>query len=195
MSVRAFRFGVAPLIAAAVLVCSQPAAAQELWLETYRHGDAVVVWAEARLSVDPRVAWEVLSDYDHLSRFIPDLSDSRVVSRSNGKVLVEQKGEFAFLFFHRAIELRLEITETPRSRIVARAISGSFSEMAGRYDLEADGDGVRVLYAGRFVPRFALPPLLGMIALRHTAATQFEAMVREMQRRDALVRARAGPTG
>ena len=177
----------------ALIACAAPcapAAAQAISLETYRQVDAVTVYAEVRLDVDPRIAWDVLSDYDHLAQFIPDMSESRVVSRNGHTVIVEQKGEFGVLFFHQPIELRLEIVETPRTSIVARAVGGSFREMSGRYDLDESGGSIRISYAGRFVPGFPLPAFLGIIGVRHTAATQLAALVDEIVRRDARARAR-----
>lgn len=177
-------------LVACVAPCA-PAGAQAISLETYRQGDAVTVYAEVQLDVDPKIAWDVLSDYDHFAQFIPDMSESRVVSRSDNTVIVEQKGEFGVLFFHQAVELRLEIVETPRTSIVARALGGSFREMSGRYDLDDSGGRARISYAGRFVPAFTLPPFLGIIGVRHTAASQLAALVDEIVRRDA--RARAQP--
>jgi carbon monoxide dehydrogenase subunit G len=162
-----------------------PAAAQQLSLETYRRGDAVAVYAEVEMDVDPAVAWAVLTDYDHLAQFIPDMSVSRVLSRTGNTVLVEQKGEFGILFFRQSVELRLEIVETPKSTVAAHAVGGSFREMSGRYDLAAADGRVRLTYAGRFVPSFSLPPFLGIVGVRHTVATQLEALVDEIVRRDA----------
>jgi ribosome-associated toxin RatA of RatAB toxin-antitoxin module len=175
------------LAAAASLLSAPALSAADVQIETYRQGDAVTVWAEAELQVDPRIAWDVLCDYDHMSSFIPDLSASKVVSRNANTLVVEQKGEFAFLFFRQPVEVRMETVETPQSRIVAHAISGSFREMSGRYDLQKIGEaGIRITYTGRFVPGFSLPPFFGIVAVRHTAAKQFTAMVEEIQRRDAL---------
>jgi carbon monoxide dehydrogenase subunit G len=185
----------APRLAAllAFLACIapwRPAAAQAISLETYRQGDAIDVFAEVQLDVDPKVAWDVLSDYDHFAQFIPDMSVSRVVSRTGNTVIVEQKGEFGVLFFHQPVELRLEIVETPSRTIVARAVGGSFREMNGRYDLGEAGGRVKISYAGRFVPAFSLPPFLGIIGVRHTAATQLAALVDEIMRRDARAKER-----
>ena len=176
----------------ALVACLAPcaAAAQPIGLETYRQGDAVNVYAEVRLDVDPKIAWDVLSDYDHLAEFIPDMSYSRVLSRDGDKVIVEQKGDFGVLFFRQPIELKLEIVETPRRAIVAHAVGGSFREMSGRYDLDEAGGELRISYAGRFVPAFTLPAFLGIIGVRHTAATQLAALVDEIVRRDE--RARSG---
>jgi carbon monoxide dehydrogenase subunit G len=185
--------GTPRLAALLVLVaCSAPcppAAAQAISLETYRQGDVINVFAEVLLDVDPKIAWDVLSDYDHLAEFIPDMSVSRVLSREGNTVIVEQKGEFGVLFFHQPVELRLEIVETPRSTIVARAVGGSFREMSGRYDLDETGGRVRIGYTGRFVPGFSLPAFLGIIGVRHTAASQLTALVDEIMRRDARAKA------
>jgi carbon monoxide dehydrogenase subunit G len=173
------------LVLAACIAPCPPAAAQAISLETYRQGDAINVFAEVLLDVAPKIVWDVLSDYDHLAEFIPDMSVSRVLSREGNTVIVEQKGEFGVLFFHQPVELRLEIVETPRSTIVARAVGGSFREMSGRYDLDEIGGRVRISYVGRFVPGFSLPAFLGIIGVRHTAATQLTALVDEIMRRDA----------
>jgi ribosome-associated toxin RatA of RatAB toxin-antitoxin module len=176
----------------ATLCASLTAAAQDVEIETYRRGDTVTVWAEANLQVDLRVAWDVLSDYDHMSQFIPNLTVSRVISRNANSLVVEQKGEFAFLFFRQPIEVRMDTVETPRSRIVAHAIAGgSFRELSGRYELQnLEEGGVRITYMGRFVPAFPLPPFLGIIAVRNTASTQFAAMMAEIRRRDSLAKER-----
>jgi carbon monoxide dehydrogenase subunit G len=180
----------APRLAALLVLvaCSAtcpPAAAQAISLETYRQGDAINVFAEVLVDVDPKLAWDVLSDYDHLAQFIPDMSVSRVLSREGNTVIVEQKGEFGVLFFHQPIDLRLQIVEVPHTSIVAHAVGGSFREMSGRYDLDETGGRVRISYAGRFVPGFSLPAFLGIIGVRHTAATQLTALVDEILRRDA----------
>jgi carbon monoxide dehydrogenase subunit G len=188
MAAGASRLAALLAFVACVAPCA-PAAAQAISLETYRQGDAIDVFAEVQLDVDAKLAWDVLSDYDHFAQFIPDMSVSRVVSRTGDTVIVEQKGEFGVLFFHQPVELRLEIVETPRRTIVARAVGGSFREMNGRYDLEEGGGRVKISYAGRFVPAFALPPFLGIIGVRHTAATQLAALVDEIMRRDARAKA------
>lgn len=173
------------LVLVACTVAGPPAAAQAISLETYRQGDAINVFAEVLLDVDPKLAWDVLSDYDHLAQFIPDMSVSRVLSRDGNTVVVEQKGEFGVLFFHQPIDLTLRIVEVPHTSIVAQAVGGSFSEMSGRYDLDEIGGRVKLSYVGRFVPGFSLPAFLGIIGVRHTAATQLTALVDEIMRRDA----------
>jgi carbon monoxide dehydrogenase subunit G len=177
------------VLGCAAVLSAETALGHSLSLETYRRGDAVTVFADIDLDVDPNIAWEVLSDYDHLAQFIPDMSVSRVLSRSGDTAVVEQKGEFGFFFFRQPVELRLEIVETPRRTIVARAVGGSFREMSGRYDLVRTDGRLKLTYAGRFVPSFSLPPFLGIAGVRHTVATQLSALVDEIVRRDAVAKA------
>jgi ribosome-associated toxin RatA of RatAB toxin-antitoxin module len=142
------------------------------------------------MQVDARIAWEVLSDYDHLAQFIPDMKCSRVVSRSGDRVVVEQKGEFGFFFYRQAVDVTLEVLEQPQRRIVARRIDGNIRELETRYDLETSDAGVRFDYSGRFTPNFSLPPLIGMPIMRRIVERRFRAMVDEIVRRDALARSR-----
>jgi ribosome-associated toxin RatA of RatAB toxin-antitoxin module len=184
----------APLLAmfsmALVLAGSGPAQAlanpPEIRIQTSRDGEFVTVAATADMQVDPRVAWDVLSDYDHLADFIPDMKSSRVVSRSGNSVRVEQKGEFGFLFYQQPVDVTLEVLEIPRSRITARSVDGNVRELETRYELENLAQGVRLNYHGRFIPEFSVPPLIGMPFVRRVVDRRFRAMVTEIVRRDAL---------
>ena len=170
------------------------AAAQQVSIETASQGDGVVVTAFADMQVDPRTAWSVISDYDHLAEFIPDMHSSRVVRRDGDRLLVDQAGHFGFLFFQQAVTVRLEVVESPRQHIVARAVSGNLRRMEGRYALEVLVTGeVRLSYAGRVEPEFPLPPVVGKAVMRRVMARQFNALVKEIVRRDAAAGALPAP--
>jgi hypothetical protein len=134
--------------AATVLVVSWlitgPCLSQEhLTIEVGRDGDFITVRGSADLKADVQIAWEVLSNYDDLARFIPDIRSSRVLKRDAGGLVVEQKGEFGVLFFRRAVEVTMQVSEEPPRRIVARAISGNMKTWR-RYDLLLPEKGVKL---------------------------------------------------
>ncbi len=158
---------------------------EPITVEARREGDAVIVEAHALLHADLEIAWEVLTDYDRYAEFIPDLKSSRVVARSGGTVIVEQKGQVGFFLFRFPMEVTLSVTEDPRSGITSRAIAGTFREMTGSYTLMRDGDELRFTYSGRIVPDFLLPPLIGTAAVRAAVKKQFGALVKQMQARGA----------
>jgi ribosome-associated toxin RatA of RatAB toxin-antitoxin module len=160
----------------------------DVWIRTARDGEFITVAASAVMKVDQRVAWAVLSDYDHLAGFIPDMKSSRVVSRDGNKVRVEQHGDVGFFFYREPVSMLLEVHEEPPSRITARGIEGNIRRLETRYELRSSDAGIRLDYAGRFVPDFSIPPLIGMPIMNRLIERRFRAMVAEIQRRDALAR-------
>jgi carbon monoxide dehydrogenase subunit G len=152
----------------------------------HRDGDALVVEANADLAVTDRQAWEVLTDYDHLSEFVPDISESRVIERHGDRAVVEQKGRASFLFFRFSLFVRMEIEERPPHEVLAKAVAGSFQEMTGRYGLEPNETGVKLIYQGRFIPSFGVPRAVGNAAIKRAVENQFGAMVREIERRGGV---------
>lgn len=148
---------------------------------------AIAVTASADMQVDRRTAWNVISDYDHLADFIPDMHSSRVTQRIGNQLLVEQTGQFGFLFFRQPVEVRLAVVESPLQRIVAKAVGGNLKEMEGLYTLEElPAGGVRLSYSGRVAPAFPVPAFIGRMVVRNAMARQFTAMVKEIQRREAV---------
>jgi ribosome-associated toxin RatA of RatAB toxin-antitoxin module len=172
----------------AVLLAVQVApagAAKDLSVEAERHGERVEVRARALIAAPVAAVWEVLTDYEHLPRFIPGIAKSVVRSRDDSRLLVEQSGEARFLIFSFPIEVRLEVTERPRQSISSRAVAGNVRRMTGRYEIQPDAEHGTVLlrYVGEIEPNFRLPPLIGVAALRRTATEQFAALVAEIERR------------
>lgn len=183
MNLRAVSVAVLALAAA-----SAPALSQDVTIRTARDGDFITVSATAVMKVDPQVAWTVLSDYDHLAKFIPDMKSSRVISRDGNRVRVEQKGDVGFFFYREPVSMLLEVHEEPPHRITARGVEGNIKGLETRYELHSSGTGVKLDYAGRFVPEFSIPPLIGMPIMNRLIERRFRAMVTEIQRRDALAR-------
>jgi ribosome-associated toxin RatA of RatAB toxin-antitoxin module len=161
------------------------AAGETVSVHAERRDDAFVVEAVAEFRADPRVAWQVLTDYDRYAEFIPDLRSSRVVGRSGAGAIVEQRGQAGFLFIRIPLEVRYLVEETPYRAVRSRAIGGDFREMEGVYELSPVPGGLRLAYSGRLVPGFMMPPLFGTMAVRLSVERQFGAMVREIVRRDA----------
>ena len=163
-----------------------PVWAAEVVVNVTRSGDALEVEASAEFDGNIRRTWQVLTDYDRLADFIPDLQASRVISREGNRLEVEQKGQARLLFVGFPIELRLAITEYPYERLVSRAIAGNFREMVSTYRLEAGQGRVLLRYTGRMVPDFVIPPLIGPLILRTSVETTFRALVNEIELRHGL---------
>ena len=165
-----------------------------------RDGDTFHVRARASLAVDPRIAWETLTDYERTREFLPSVERSRVVARNGTRQVVEHTGVFPLFFFDVPVRVRLAVQQQPYERIVARSEAGAVDgepqtlrSFIGTYDLAVvtvdRRAGVRIEYESRFELAQPLPPIIGALfgtaMVTKTVRSQFEAMLREMQRRQA----------
>lgn len=165
-----------------------------------RDGDTFHVQARANVAVDPRIVWETINDYEHMREFLPNIESSRVVTRSGARVVVEFRGHFPLFFFEIPVRVRLGVSQQPYERIIARSEPGdvdgspqTLRSFSGSYDLAVvtvdRRAGVRLDYQSRFELADPLPPILGDLfgtaMVTKTVRTQFEAMLREMWRRQA----------
>jgi len=70
---------------------------------------------QLRLNLPPEWIWAVLTDYDSLSRFIPNLQSSRLLWRRANVVGLEQEGAQTFMGMRFKARVQLELTRTPRA--------------------------------------------------------------------------------
>jgi uncharacterized membrane protein len=91
--------GAGRLLLALVAVAPGHAHAAEVSIHAARSGNTLEVQASAEFEGSLSRAWRVLTDYDHLPRFMPHLEVSRVLSRERGRLLVEQRGAARLLIF------------------------------------------------------------------------------------------------
>jgi len=163
------------------ITCSVQAA--EVSVVASKRGDTFYVEASAEFEADERQTWKTLTDYAHLSDFVPGIRTSRIILREGHDVVVEQKGEAALLFFSYPLEVTLAVEEFPYEKIVSHAIAGDFRVMRNAYRVEKRGRHIRLHYAGTLVPGFLVPPIIGTLVLRANIAKQFRALVDEIVRR------------
>jgi len=129
------------LLLAGALCMLAAAGAQQVAIETNGQGESITVTASAEMRVDPRTAWSVITDYDRLAEFIPYMRSSRVVRRASDHFIVEQTGEFGFLWFNQPVQARLAVVEVPpRSVDEPRSEDEEALEDASAVVVEPDDD-------------------------------------------------------
>ena len=187
------RVGILGFWAFMVATMSIAAASEEVAFNVSRQGEYISVRASVVLPASRTTAWSVLTDYERLAQFIPDMDYSRVVSRGPDGLVVAQKGRYGLLFFTLEVEVQLAVIESPPHSVTSRLLSGNVRDLSGRYDLIENVCGTKLVYQGRFLPEEDLPPLIGLAMVRHAMQRHFGAMVSEIERRDALERKTPGP--
>jgi ribosome-associated toxin RatA of RatAB toxin-antitoxin module len=167
-----------------------PPARAEVAVETQRREGALEVVCRADIEASAELVWQTLTDYNRLSEFIPGMTRSRLVSRSGQVAVVEQVGAARFLFVSIPIEVTLASTERPPYVIEAKMLKGNLKQLDGAYRIEPLADGrVRLGWRG-LIEAESTPPLIGDLLMRSVIEDQFRGMVQEIDRREALRRAR-----
>lgn len=147
---------------------------------------SITIKAFVDVPVDPQTAWAVLTDYDHLADFVPDMHLSKLVSKPGEPPRVHQRGEKSWLLLDTPFEVILLMNETPTSRIHFRQLSGTLKEMYGEWRFIPLNDGVRVTYVARMEPGLLSPRVPGdSWIIEADIQRMMEAIGREMLRRQA----------
>ncbi len=181
------------MIGLALLVVSAAALADAARVDVTRRGREFDIEAVARADAGIYVAWRTLTDYERLPQFVPGVHSARVLRRWQAggveHLVVEQRGEFRWLFYALPVAVRMDVVQRAPTRVDARAVTlpgddaARLDDFEGRYELQPLASGVRVHYTARIVPRSALPPLFGSLAVEQTVRAQFDAMIAEIERR------------
>lgn len=163
--------------------------ATDVAVHAQRVGSAVRIDAQARLTCEYDSIWNTLTDYDHLEQFIPGIKSSRILTWQGNEAIVEQVGEARFLFLRFPIEVTVGSESRPPDAIVIRVIKGNLRRLEGGYFIEPAGPGQYMLrWRGMIEPESYLPPLVGVAVLRANIEDQFLGMVREIERREGVLR-------
>jgi ribosome-associated toxin RatA of RatAB toxin-antitoxin module len=131
------------------------------------------------------VAHAVLTDYERIPRFMPDVRSSRVIERGIDRAVVEQEAVARVLLFSKQVRLVLEVQEAPAS-IRFRDRSGlSFIRYEGQWTLrEQDGHAV-IRYELLAQPAFDVPEFILSRLLKRDAGRMIDALRSEIAARDA----------
>ena len=150
----------------------------------------VLVDVSFHVRATPQEAWAVMTDYDHATEFISQLEKSVILSRTDHKLLVSQKGTMGFGPFSVPVETVTEVRLTPYSTMHGRMLSGNLKKNQSTTRLMADADGTRVVYHLESIPDVWVPPLIGRALVEFETRARFRQLVEEILRRKALAEAK-----
>ena len=144
------------------------------------------------------LVWQVLTDYEHLSEFIPNLALSRRCYHPQGGTRLEQEGFQSVLGFRFRASVTLDMTELvddaqhPRRRSVLFDMvkSSDFTRFQGEWYLEAMQEEAEVArtylgYCVEVVPRGLIPVQLVEWRIREDLPSNLAAIKRYVERAEA----------
>jgi carbon monoxide dehydrogenase subunit G len=178
--------GTRAFVAALALACTAAAVAADSpvrKLDVTFESDAYVVNAVFFAPAPPNVAWDVLTDFDKLQGWVPNVAESKVVKREDSVVTVEQRGvaKYGAASFPYVTERRIDLQ--PQSGIKTAQVKGSMKRVESTIALEAEGKGTRIVYHLEIVPSLLASTVMSKKFVEHEVTEQFTAIVGEMTRR------------
>ncbi len=171
----ALLFFMLPCLAAFAGVAPEPD------IRVQEQNDTIVVDISYRLPVSQRVAWDVLTDFDAMDTFVPNMEHSRVLQRDGKRIEVEQKGHVSFGILSFAYESRRQIELTPYQTLRSRSLVGT--KMDSTTTLIPSGSGTQLTYRAVAVPDLPVPTSVIISGLTDSLRAQFKAMEQEMELR------------
>jgi ribosome-associated toxin RatA of RatAB toxin-antitoxin module len=158
----------------------------DILVTAQKNGDSVVIDVDFTVPANAEEVWKVLTDFDHLDRFVSNVQSSKIVGRSDGKLLVAQAGRATNGPLSFAFDSIQEFELKPFDEIRSRLISGSMKKLDGVTQLIRRGGETTILYHGVTIPNVWVPPLVGTQFIEAELRDQYREMRNEIMRRKRL---------
>ncbi|HLO86287.1 MAG TPA: SRPBCC family protein [Nostocaceae cyanobacterium] len=105
--------------------------------------------------------WKVLTDYEALAEFIPNLAKSRLLPHPNGGIRLEQVGSQSILNFKFCARVVLDLEEVFPELIKFQMVEGDFKGFSGNWSLEPYSSGMdqgtNLCYTIQVWPKLTMP--------------------------------------
>jgi len=110
-----------------------------------------------QIEAPPRAIWDVLTNYNSLHEYIPNIASSGAVLQPNGRVRIEQVGVISATL-RLTTRIVLEVVEEPYQKLTfSKVESREFLEFEGTYTLTRVNGGSYLEYSVEALPLPILP--------------------------------------
>jgi ribosome-associated toxin RatA of RatAB toxin-antitoxin module len=141
------------------------------------------VAARFEVPESPAVALAVLSDYEQIPRFMPDVRSSVILNRTPDGLLVEQEAVSQLMMFSKKVHLVLEVTEDAGGIQFVDRCGKSFSRYEGAWRLTGKNGGTVVVYELTAHPAFDVPGFVLKRLLKRDSGEMISRLRREIAAR------------
>lgn len=127
--------------------------------------------AKVQIPCPVEQVWQILTDYENLADFIPNLAKSRKIPHPQGGIRLEQVGTQCLLNFKFCARVVLDMVENFPQRLDFNMVEGDFKSFSGSWQLQSvslgSQTGTELCYSVLVMPRMAMP--VGVIERRLSA--------------------------
>ena len=149
------------------------------------HGGVYTISARFPIAEPAELAIAVLTDYEQIPRFMPDVRVSRVRERTAGLVRLEQEATARFLLFSKRIHLVLAVEEAPLLIRFKDECGKSFERYEGSWTISEVGNHATIRYELVAKPAFDVPGFLASRLFKRDATTTIARLRTEIAARAA----------
>lgn len=173
-------------LAVALWASTVAAAAEEkLTVQTSRQGDIREILVEFVVAAPRQRVWEVMTDFDRMADFLPNLKESRVVSRQGNRLQVKQSGVARYGWFRFNFSSVRDVELTPFTAISMQGREDHVKQFSSHSQLSEQDGQTRISYRAIWEPNGFLASFVGDETVREQVTMQFGALEKEMLRREA----------
>jgi uncharacterized protein YndB with AHSA1/START domain len=154
-----------------------------------RDGETFAVTVQLTVDATPEQVFAVLTDYDHMAKFVSNVMASRVVRRDDERIVVEQKSRLALGPLHFDFTNIRVVAPVPFSEIRSRVTQGDMQGSSFTTRLTARGTRTFIDNRGSFYADRWIPTIIGNMVLESETRRQFEEFRAEILRRKDILAA------
>ena len=143
------------------------------------------VVARFEVPQDTRAVLAVLSDYEQIPRFMPDVRTSVILERTPGRLLIEQEAVSQFLMFSKTVHLLLDVTEDGDTIRFVDRCGKSFTRYQGMWRVMQKDGATSITYELTAQPAFDVPGFVLKRMLKRNSLEMIDRLRREIAERSA----------
>ena len=170
-----------------LLVAQAPAiAGADTPLTVIQSGGELTVEGWLETGASRKIAWSVLTDYEHFPEFVPGIRVNRVLETQGRVKTIAQSGEVVTGMFKLLYEGTMRIEEFPDEGLSILFLSGPFKEVRGEWRMERAEKKrpLRLVYRMNMdMMKTPFPPPLAPSIAEQQVRTWVDMFGREMDKR------------
>ena len=147
----------------------------EVGVSVHKVGESFEVKASYLVPMDMCNAFAFITDYEDASN-IKGIAESKIISRTDNKVIVQRKAKETVLLFPLEINTTLEYTEMPNRGLNFEQIHGDNKTYKGTWRLEPQGNSTKFVYQSVIEPNSMVSKTVLEYFMKNTIKKRFESM-------------------
>lgn len=148
-----------------------------------QNDDGYVANVVMQAPVPPKIAWDVLTDFGNMEKWVPNVKESKIISNEGNVLTIEQKGAAKFGLLSIPYTSVRKMQLEPEKSILATQVSGNMKRLVSLMRVSPDGTGTRLDYKLELTPSAIASSVMSKEFLKGELTEQFTAIVGEMVRR------------